>query len=67
MYVLEIVIVFLLLLLLYSTGWLVRIFQMLLTRILDFSRVFLENFLKEQIEKPVAKKKTKLNKKATKT
>jgi len=59
MYALEIVIIFLLLLLLYSTGWLVRIFQILLARILNFSRAFLENFLKEQIEKPVAKKKTK--------
>ena len=59
MYILEIVIVFLIVLLLYSTGWLMRIFQILLARIIDFSRAFLENFLKEQIEKPVDKKKTK--------
>ena len=59
MYILEIVILFLLFLLLYSTGWLVRIFQMLISRLLDFGRLVLENFLKEQIERPEVKKKSK--------
>ena len=59
MYILEIVILLLVILLLYSTGWLVRIFQILLTRLADFGRVFLENLIKDQIEKPEAKKRSK--------
>ena len=59
MYILEIVIVFLVLLLLYSTGWLVRIFQILFARLMDFGRAFLKDIIKEQIEKPEVKKKSK--------
>ena len=59
MYILEIVILLLVILLLYSTGWLVRIFQILLARLADFGRVFLENLIKDQIEKPEAKKRSK--------
>jgi hypothetical protein len=57
MYILEIVIVFLVLLLFYSTGWLVRIFQILLARLMDFGRAFLESLIKEQIENSEVKKK----------
>jgi hypothetical protein len=56
MYILEIVIVFLLLLLLYSTGWLVRGFQILIARLLDFGRAIVTSFIKDEIEKPVVKK-----------
>ena len=59
MYILEIVIVFLVLLQLYSTGWLVRVFQILLARLMDFGRAFLKDIIKEQIEKPEVKKKSK--------
>jgi hypothetical protein len=59
MYILEITIVFLLLLLLYSTGWLVRVFQILLARLLDFARAVVESFIKDEIEKPVVKKRSK--------
>ena len=59
MYILEIVIVFLAILLLYSTGWLVRIFQLLFARLTDFSKAFLKNLVREQIEKPKTKKKVK--------
>jgi hypothetical protein len=59
MYILEIVIVGLALMLLYSTGWLVRIFQILLARLTDFGRVLLENIIKELNEKPEVKKKLK--------
>jgi hypothetical protein len=59
MYILEIAIVSLLILLLYSTGWLIRVFQILLARLMDFGRAVLNNFIKEQIEKPVVKKKSK--------
>jgi len=59
MYILEIVILFLVFLLLFSTGWLIRIFQILSARLLDFGRVVLENFLKEQIKGPEVKKKPK--------
>ena len=59
MYILEIVIVGLALMLLYSTGWLVRIFQILLARLTDFGRVFLKNIIKELNEKPEDKKKSK--------
>ncbi|UCE98035.1 MAG: hypothetical protein JSV74_01525 [Dehalococcoidia bacterium] len=59
MYILEIVIVFLILLLLYSTGWLVRIIQLLVARFLDFGRALIESIIREQIEKPEVKKKPK--------
>ena len=59
MYILEITIVFLLLLLLYSTGWLVRVFQILFARLLDFARAVVESFIKDEIEKPVVKKRSK--------
>jgi len=59
MYILEIVILILLFMILYSTGWLVRIFQILTSRLSDFGRLVLDNFLREQIEKPEAKKKSK--------
>jgi hypothetical protein len=59
MYILEFVIVFLVVLLLYSTGWLVRIFQILLARLSDFGRAFLKDIIKEQIEDPEEKKKSK--------
>lgn len=59
MYILEFVIVFLVVLLLYSTGWLVRIFQILLARLTDFGRAFLKDIIKEQIEDPEEKKKSK--------
>jgi len=56
MYALEIIILFLVFLLLYSTGWLVRIFQILLARLPDFDRALLENFIEDQIERPEVKK-----------
>ena len=59
MYILEITIVFLLLLLLYSTGWLVRVFQILFARLLDFARAVVESLIKDEIEKPVVKKRSK--------
>lgn len=59
MYILEFVIVFLVVLLLYRTGWFVRIFQILLARLTDFGRAFLKDIIKEQIEDPEAKKKSK--------
>ena len=63
MYILEFVIVFLVVLLLYSTGWLVRVFQILLARLSDFGRAFLKDIIKdtiiEDIEDPEAKKKSK--------
>jgi len=59
MYILEIVIVFLILLLLYSTGWLVRIIQLLVARLMDFGRTFIESIIREQIEKPEVKKKSR--------
>jgi hypothetical protein len=59
MYILEIVIVFLVLLLLYSTGWFVRIIQLLVARFLDFGRAFIESIIRQQIEKPEVKKKPK--------
>ena len=62
MYILEIVILFLVILLLYSTGWLVRIFHILLSRLAYFGRAFLENIIKDQIEKPEVKKGSKNNK-----
>jgi hypothetical protein len=62
MYILELVIIFLFILLLYSTGWLVRIFQILISRLMDFGKAFLESFIKDQIEEPEAKKKSKRSK-----
>ena len=62
MYILEIVILFLVVLLLYSTGWLVRIFQILLARLVDFGRAFLESLIKDQIERPEVKKRSKKSK-----
>jgi hypothetical protein len=59
MYILEFVIVFLVVLLLYSTGWLVRVFQILLARLTNFGRAFLKDIIKEQIEDPEEKKKSK--------
>jgi len=59
MYILEIVILFLVILLLYSTGWLVRIFQILLARLVDFGRAFLESFIEDKIEGSEVKKKPK--------
>jgi len=62
MYILEIAIVFLLILLLYSTGWLVRIFQIFISRLMNFGRAFLENLIKDQIERPEVKKRSKRSK-----
>jgi len=59
MYILEIVILFLLFLLLYSTGWLARIFQVIIGRLMEFGRLVLENILKEQIGETETKKKPK--------
>ena len=59
MYILEGVILFLVFLLLYSTGWLVRVFQIFTSRLLDFGKIVLGNFLKEQSEGSEAKKKPK--------
>ena len=59
MYILEFVIVFLVVLLLYSTGWLVRVFQILAAKFMDFGKAFLKDIIKEQIEDPEEKKKSK--------
>lgn len=56
MYVLEIVILFLVFLLLYSTGWLVRILQILLDMLMKFVSSVIDNFIKDQIKRPEAKK-----------
>ena len=57
--VLEIVILSLLSLLLFSTGWLVRIFQILVGQLMNFGRSVLANFLEDQIKQPDTKKKSK--------
>ncbi len=57
--VLEIVIVSLLGLLLASTGWLVRISQILVGVLMNFGRSVLANFLEDTIKQPEAKKKSK--------
>ena len=59
MYILEIIIVFLILLLLYSTGWLVKITQLLIARLMNFGRASIESVIREQTDKPEAKKKLK--------
>jgi hypothetical protein len=62
MYVLEIVILILLFLLLYSTGWLFRIFQILIGILMDFGRSIVENSIRDQIERPEVKKRSKRSK-----
>jgi hypothetical protein len=57
--VLEIVILSLLGLLLFSTGWLVRIFQILVGQLMNFGRSVLANFFEDQIKPPDTKKKSK--------
>ena len=57
--ILEFVIVGLVLLLLYSTGWLYRIFQLIISRLVDFGRAFLTALIREQLEEPEERKRTK--------
>lgn len=57
--VLEIVILSLLGLLLFSTGWLFRIFQMLVGSLMTFGRSLLTNFAEDAIKQPKTKKKSK--------
>ena len=57
--VLEIVILSLLGLLLFSTGWLFRISQILVGQFMNFGRSVLANLLEDQIKQPDTKKKSK--------
>ncbi len=57
--VLEIVILSLLGLLLLSTGWLFRIFQMLVGSLMTFGRSLLANFAEDALKQPKNKKKSK--------
>ncbi len=57
--VLEIVILSLLALLLFSTGWLLRISQILVGVVMKFGRSLLANSFEDQIKKPSTKKKSK--------
>ncbi len=56
---LEIVILSLLALLLLSTGWLFRIFQILAGVLMNFGRSVLANFFEDAIQQPDSKKKSK--------
>ncbi len=56
---LEIIILSLLALLLFSTGWLFRIFQILVGVLMNFGRSVLANFFEDAIKKPDTKKKSK--------
>jgi hypothetical protein len=62
MYILEAVIVGLVVLLLYSTGWLYRIFQLFISRLVDFGRAFLAALIQEQIKPSEGRKKFKKTK-----
>ncbi len=57
--ILEIVILSLLVLLLSSTGWLLRMFQILVGVVMKFGRSVLANILEDQIKQPDTKKKSK--------
>jgi hypothetical protein len=57
--ILEIVILSLLALLLLSTGWLVRISQILIGVLMKFGRSVLVNFFEDQIKQPDTEKKPK--------
>ncbi len=57
--ILEIVILSLLALLLFSTGWLFKISQILVGVLMKFGRSVLTNFLDDQIKQPDTKKKSK--------
>jgi hypothetical protein len=57
--VLEIVILSLLGLLLFSTGWLFRIFQILSGASMNFGRSVLANFAEDALKQPKPKKKSK--------
>jgi hypothetical protein len=57
--VLEIVILSLLGLFLFSTGWLFRIAQILVGVSINFGRSVLANFFKDTIKQPTTKKKSK--------
>ena len=57
--VLEIVILSLLSLFLFSTGWLVRISQILIGQFMNFGRSVLANFLDDTMKPPDNKKKSK--------
>jgi len=56
---LEIVILGLIFLLLYSTGWLFRIIQLLVGVLMNIGRSVLENFIQDQVKQPGFKKKYK--------
>ena len=56
---LEIVILSLLGLLLLSTGWLFRIFQMLVGVVMNFGRSLLANTVEDALKQPKTKKKSK--------
>ncbi len=57
--VLEIVILSLLGLILFSTGWLLRISQILVGVVMKFGRSLLTDFFEDQIKQPDTKKKSK--------
>ncbi len=57
--ILEIVILSLLGLLLFSTGWLFRIFQILSGVLMNFGRSVLANFAEDALKQPKTKKKSK--------
>ena len=56
---LEIVILGLVFLLLYSTGWLFKIFQLLVGVLMNIGRSVLDNFIQDQVKQPEVKKKYK--------
>ena len=56
---LEIVILGLVFLLLYSTGWLFRVFQLLVGVLMNIGRSVLDNFIQDQVKQPEVKKKYK--------
>lgn len=56
---LEIVILGLVFLLFYSTGWLFKIFQLLVGVLTNFGRSVLDNFIQDQVKQPEVKKEYK--------
>ena len=57
MFILEAVIVGLVLLLLYSSGWLYKILQLLIGRLVDFGKSLMAAFVQDQLEPPKERKK----------
>ena len=62
MFILEAVVVGLVLLLLYSSGWLYKILQMFIVRLVDFGKSLIAAFIQDQLEPPKKKARRKANK-----